>query len=603
MTSEVNIESLQKEIVLQNFLYKFDRVAYDSFWGQTSAKVSLKSDGLDGLSLKEEGLLTFDTLANAFPVGYFNNHSQICQIFLQSFISADEAELSILHEDLDFNVHLIHQEKYVGSGIWKSPVIPLNRDRGRYIFKVRFKGRIRIEGSSWVGFMSHGRNLPILLSITAFKRDEYVLPLLKDLCDYGLLKTLDITFLVVDNGLTLSRENLPEDPRIALIPQTNLGCTSGFMRGLAEAESQKMEIFVVADDDIVMHPEALYRMLVFQIVSSRPIAVGASMIVVRKPYILWEQGGFVLPGGVNSLKTINKGLNLESKTKRSEMYRDMNPDYTALWLLSAPTRFLSYLPSFFIYYEDILQCLLLKKKGVNIVVPPHVFLWHATLEKQGAVWKRYLWLRNDLATRFLIHEKLVPVKIAVSFVHLIIKILVSFDYQLAECQLKAFEEAISGSDWIADPLGQSNFVQSLIRENPPLEDLSSQLSEKFILLENRKTPLVDKIVKRVVYIISLGSYLNPFARSFDAQGKLAFRRHGDYEGWGWAGFKKIAVVDREGNGYICERSWKKMLPLLGKSIALACIFLMNSRKLKSIYFQSLSSFESAWKEAFRRIGK
>ena len=602
MIGEAKMGSLQEELVLQNFLFKYDRIPYESLWGQGSVNVSLKKEGLEALCLQDEGILTFDSLANSFPVGFFSVHSQVSYVFLESFISANEAELSIFHEDLKSKIRLIHQEKYRSrSGMWKSPPIPLNAVGGRYWFEVRFRGRVQIENTSWVGILPHSRNPAVLLSITAFKRDDYVLPLVKDLCDYEPLKSLNISFLVIDNGLTLSRVQLPEDPRVVLIPQTNLGCTSGFMRGLVEAESRKKEILVIADDDIVMPPETLYRMLVFQAVSSRPIAVGASMIVVRKPFILWEQGGVVRSGGVNSLKTFNKGLNLESKTERSKTYLDRNPDYTALWLLSAPTQFLSYLPSLFIYYEDILQCLLLKKKGLNIVVPPHIFLWHATLEKQGALWKRYLWLRNDLATRFLIHEKLVPINIAVSFIRLIIKILVSFDYRLAELHLRSFEEAISGPNWTTDPLGQSRFVQALIRENPSLEDLSSQLSKKFLLGETGQIPLGKKIIKRLKYFISCGNYINPLARSFDDEGKLAFRRHGDYEGWGWTGFKKIAVVDREGRGYVCERSWKKMLPLLGRSFVLSWSILWKSRKLQTAYIQSLKSCESAWKEVFSQI--
>ena len=134
------------------------------------------------------------------------------------------------------------------------------------------------------------------MSITAFKRDDFVLPLLKDLCDYHPLKKFNLTFLVVDNGLTLNRSQLPNDHRVRFIPQINLGCTSGFMRGLLEAKSLKTDFMVIADDDIVMPPETLYRMLVFQSLSINPIAVGAAMFVIRNPNILWEQGGKVLKG-------------------------------------------------------------------------------------------------------------------------------------------------------------------------------------------------------------------------------------------------------------------------------------------------------------------
>lgn len=603
MIEEQNSAETNECLPLQNFIFSFERIKYDTLWGHSSIPVTLKVNGLECLSDYNEETLSFDSLANTFPAGYFYTYTNIRNVFLKSFISADEALLTIYHTDQNSKKNIIHQEKYKSkTGIWHSPTFSLNSESSHLSFEIKFKDHIKIENTSWLGVSKHSnKQLSALLSITAFKRDDYVIPFVEDLCRYQPLKLFDITFLVVDNGLTLKKEFLSDDIRVKFIPQKNLGCTSGFMRGLVEARSQAKDLMIIADDDIVMPPEILYRMVVFQAVSVKPLAVGAGMIIVRQPNILWEQGGIVLSKGVNSLKTINKGVNINSATDRSKAYTDRNPDYTALWLMSAPTKFFSFLPSLFIYYEDILQCLLLGKKGVDVVVPPHIFLWHATLEKQGAMWKRYLWLRNDLATRFLIDEKLAPLKIGLSFVNLIMKILASFDYKLAEFHLKAFEEAISGSKWTTDPIGENQFVQSLIHENPKMFDYSDQLSERFLNNDFERKSFINKILIRLVYICSLGNYIYPFARVSDEKGKLAFRYHGDYEGWGWIGFKRLAVIDKKGEGYLCERSWKKMFPILGKSILLGFKILYKSKYLKISYKESFSKYENSWLNAFKKI--
>ena len=584
---------------LQNFIFRFERIAYEPLWGKSSVPVIVGPNGLrSDHSRAGEGTLSFDTLANAFPATYFSRYSVVRDVSLTAHISAKEARLSIVRVDDQGRYERISCEKMTDyQGVWESSPISLSeKTNGRLFLEVRFSGPFSMESVSWTGSVPSFRHFPVLMSITAFKRDDFVKALVKDILSYGPLNDFPLSILIVDNGQTLSRDQFPDDSRLRLVPQKNLGCTSGFMKGLIEAESSGQEYMVIADDDIVMPPESLFRMLTFQHLATKPLVIGSAMIVIRKPNILWEQGGRVLRKGLCSLETLNKGLDIESTSQLSMAYEVNTIDYTALWLMCAPVGSLSFLPSFYIYYEDILQCLLLKKKGLEIVVPPHIYLWHATLEKQGALWKRYLWVRNDLVTRLIIPETLSTLRTALSFLQTIARILAAFDYQLAENYLQAFREVIMGVEWSLDPVNEGSFVQELIQKNPKIDDLSDRLSPLF--LEGAKRPgLGRKILRRAIYMGTLGNYLNPFARSSDREGKLAFRHHSDFEGWGWVNYKTLAAVDREGRGYVCHRSLEKAIAILIRALPLVTYFLWNASRLKEAYRESLGSYEKAWKKA------
>ncbi|WP_143461565.1 glycosyltransferase family 2 protein [Leptospirillum ferriphilum] len=594
-----------QEICLQNFLYDFASMGIDSLWGHSSHPIKRSEEKILALSkLKNStAILSFDGLANLFPIDYFRLHTTLSGVSLKTHLSADNARIKIVNISRHNTRTILFDERISRfSGEFSSDCLNISELDGSLHLEIEYKGEMEVNQTAWVSRSS--RPIPsssILLSITAFNRDEFVLPLLESLCGYPPLLALNLQILVVDNGGSLFQDKLPNDPRIRLIKQTNLGCTSGVMRALAIARDLKTDFMVIADDDIILPPEMLYRLLIFQVLSNKNLSVGAGMLTLQSPNILWEKGSLVLNQGLNSLKPLHKRTNLETQKDLTSLFHVDQLDYTALWLMSSPTQKLSFLPAFFIYYEDILQGLFLKKNGVPIVVPPHIFLWHATLEKRGAFWKRYLWVRNDLATRFLNPEKLNPLMVVFSFLKLIANLLASYDYKLAEFHLQAFREAITDASWTIDPLGEKKKTDILIQHTPAQTDLSSRLPPDF--LTQKRSSLGQKILKRLGNIVTLGNYLNPFSKSVRSDGKLPFRFHGDYESWGWFGYNTLAVVDKKGSGYLCKRSVKEAVKFIFPCIYLSFRFLITQRTMSKRYKEHSQRYENAWREAFLKLDK
>ena len=601
---DIHKNRTQMEIPLQHFMYEYSPIGMTCQWGRASSPVKRTGQTISGFFQESQNYpsLSFDGISNAFPVEYFNHHTIIKRIRFRIQLTAEYVHLKIIHAPSQGPFKVIIDQTLSGfSGLWETEWLEIVGMEGRLYLELDVQGSIEINKAAWVGEIPESRNPSFLLSITAFKKNEYILPLLDSLCHYSHLRSLDLKILVVDNGGTLHPEILPKDKRIFFIQQENLGCTSGFMRALSEARSLQSDYLIIADDDIALPPEILYRMMIFQYFSNKPLSVGASMLTYQKPEVLWEKGAMVPDTGMNKLRPLHKRKNLNDSFIYPDLYRDDCPDYTALWLMSAPTDRISFLPAFFIYYEDILQGLYLGKKGVRVVVPPHIFLWHATLEKRGSFWKRYLWLRNDLVTRYLNPEKIRPMQIVLSFIKIMSDLVLSYDYQLADIHLQAFRETISDASWTTNPLGEQKKVERLMQKSPDLNDLSSYLPDDFQKEKGIKAPLLIRILKRAGYVLTLGNYINPLSRSLRTDGKMPFRFHGDYEAWGWFGYHTLAVIDKTGTGYVCKRSMKNAVSIMIDTFVLSIRFLVSCRHMISRY-QSLSGqYEKSWIETFKTI--
>ena len=594
--------TISNEIPLQHFQYELPPIGMNGLWGQSTHPVQRTKKSISGTFPwnHPQSKISFDGISNAFPVEYFRLHTVIHKIRLKTRLVAEYAHIKIIHTSFNGSIKNLFEkilERF--SGTFSSDWINIDEIEGRIHFELNLKGSFELSNTAWLGEGSIDRTPTFAFSITAFKKDEFVLPLLNSICNYPPLDDFKLNIMIVDNGGTLSRESLPSDPRILLIQQENLGCTSGFMRALSQVQDIKIDFLIVADDDIVLPPETLYRMMIFQCLANKPLSVGSGMLTIQDPEILWEKGSLVLDKGLNALQPLHKRTKLDKPESSSDIFKETKPDYTALWLMSAPTAQISYLPAFFIYYEDILQGLMLGKKGVRIVVPPHVFLWHATLEKRGAFWKRYLWVRNDLATRFLHPEKMKPGQITLSYIRIMTKLVMSYDYQLAEFHLNAFREGISDASWTMDPLNEKKKVDALIQKTPVQIDLTSFLPLNFKTIDKHKKSFFIRAINRIGYSLTLGNYLNPFSRSRKLDGKLSFRFHGDYEAWGWFGYDTLAVIDKNGTGYVCKRSWGKALAIFTSTLLLCVRFMASYKKMSVAYQNASQEYEKSWREAFR----
>lgn len=585
--------------IIQNFLLEKKKPELDGFFFQSDAVPFLEGEKLVFKTQSTgESIISFDGIANALPIETFYRHTTVKNVRCRASVIGETAVLGILHYTRQGDSRIVEESPLLSpEQDWESSWLPLDLNEGRYALFIRFKSQIRILRAAWIGDTIPDNNSKFLVFIPAFKRNDSVNLILSDFCNYAPLKKFDSLFLVIDQGQTLSRNILPPDQRIRFISQMNFGPTGGFMRAYLYAKELGFQFILTADDDILVFPEMFYRLMVLQSLSIRPLILGTMMMTIQEPTVVSEQGARFEPNKVRFAKAINRNTKTLSNKERTILYCETPCDYTAWWLSCSPVSSLSVLPPYFMRGDDVYQGIMAGKKGFMTIVPPHCFVWHEAFSFKASPTRAYLSFRNDLANRFLSGGPSVPVLTAWSILKLILACIANFDYDLATVYIQALEQFIHQPEWIKDPLIQTKMVLSRIKQEPATENLTVHLSKTFGTERKRSLDLPFRILRRFLYILTGANYLNPFARTTARDGGIVFRYHGDFQGWGYLGYKKVAVVSPDGNGYICQRSWKRMIQTSIKAIALIFEFLLLQSRLKREYRAS-NMQEESWKKAF-----
>jgi len=587
--------------ILQNFIFDFEKLEVEPLFLHSELVPTHNSSGLSfsGPDNKDSSV-SFDGIANSLPIQILNRHTSVQKIRCEVTLKTPQATLQILRIDRQGELHLLHESAFSSDHnkkTWESPWFPVSDDEGRYALTIRFRGSLEIVHASWVGDADPISHPKFLISIPAYKRNESVVAILSDFGKYAPLAKFDITFLIIDHGKTLSRSMLPDDSRIHFISQENFGSTGGFMRAFLFAKDISADYLLTADDDILVSPEMFYRIMVLQALSNKLLVVGSVMITIQNPTVVAEQGAQVVPSKVRFAHAHSRNIRLLSPTERTAIYEEKPCDYTAWWLSCSPVKALSPLPPYFMRGDDVLEGILLGQNNALTVVPPHCFVWHEAFATKSSPWRAYLSFRNDLTNRFILGGPPFPLRTAASILGVILPCILNYDYNIAEWYIRALNDTLDSPAWILDPARQTEIVHRWMKEEPLSTDLSARLSPSFAkrLLTPRSKPY--RVLRRIAYFVTGANYLNPFARELSPDGGLAFRTHGDYQGWGTIGYRQVAVINPEKKGYICRRSWKMMAKTTLGTFSAVLRFIL-SHKAATQGYQTATRSEDIWRKAF-----
>lgn len=595
------------DICLQHFLFDLHSMAVNPLVYQTSSHDSLKqeNDKLFGCFSKEqEGeVLSFDGIVNAFPVGTFSRYTNIPMISLSGEMIGKIA-IQIIHADDTGDESVLYEESFLErNGLWNSPPMSVP-ENGRIYLLCRIRGPFSFRQLGWRTAVDISLHSPVLICITTYKSTKF-LNMLRNMLIYHPLRLFKISILVVDNGQTFSPSDLPNDPRVSMIPQPNLGAIGGAMRGLSFARKMDARfLLTLADDDMILHPEMIYRTLILQMFAKDHLSIGAMMLNLDRPTFLHEQGAMIhRERSFMPIFSYSHGSDLSLRQSLAPIYRDRHFDYNSWWLMSAPVSVLPFVPAFFIYKGDILQGLLLNNKGIRTIAPPHLFVWQ-TFGLNFQSYRGYDWFRNELPMRFCAGYPVHRIPSILWFIFKILKELTNYDYFRAKMILKAFEDLVKPSKWFFDPLSGAEQIVEIRRLDPKVHDLTDQVSEKHSPVKGKKIPRPVFLIKKFFSLITLAGYLNPFSKVYAPDGKIIFRFYGDNESWKWAGYQRVAVVNTNMEGYICDRSWKNMLLIVYRTIMTSVLFLVFFTRLRKKYQKASSADnEKMWDNTFEIVDR
>ena len=255
---------------------------------------------------------------------------------------------------------------------------------------------------------------------------------------------------VVDNGRTLTPEDLPEEVR--LFPNANAGGSGGFTRGLMEiqqaARQENITHALLMDDDVLLEPEALlrtYTLLSLAKAEYRDGVVGGAMLRLDKKSVLVESGALWNRGWLISRK---KGLDVSLPGACLESEEEEPVDYTAWWYTCLPLSLAreDNLPlPFFVRGDDVEYGL---RNARHILLLNGICIWHEPFENKYAAYTEYYILRNQLIAN-AIHNRAFSLQEIRSYVkNRVMEEVYMYRYRSAQLLMDAVEDFLKGVDWL-----------------------------------------------------------------------------------------------------------------------------------------------------------
>jgi len=188
--------------------------------------------------------------------------------------------------------------------------------------------------------------------------------------------------LLVDNGST---DGTPEAvanqfPTVELIRnETNLGFAAGMNVGLRHALSQKADYIIMVNNDTIIDPAALQKMI--------PLFGDDVGMVAPKIYYAAEPDRIWSVGGLKNPLTLEMAGDARGDIDREQWAEVLERDYFngCALLLSSP--FLEEVglfdERFFMYYEDSDLSIRARQAGYRLLLSPHSHVWHKVATTSG----------------------------------------------------------------------------------------------------------------------------------------------------------------------------------------------------------------------------
>lgn len=310
---------------------------------------------------------------------------------------------------------------------------------------------------------------PTSITICTFNRVEDCLNTLQALLDDPFARDRVRYVRVVDQGT----DPLQSRDRFAGIAeafgeqlryqrQPNLGGAGGFTRGLFEAtagDPADDHDVLLMDDDVLLDPEIVVRLVGFAACTTHPAIVGGQMLNLLHPghvhitaeYALPEQLKVGLP--VDGAMVEGFLLGRDERQLPMVQERRVDTEYNGWWSCLIPAsivRAIGYPLPLFFQWDDVEFGYRAREHGFPTVSLPGAGVWHADFGwKDWDEWHRYFNQRNGLITASL-RTGFDRRTVTTTITTLLGQYLVAMQYGLAATLLQAVEDFLDGPDILVD---------------------------------------------------------------------------------------------------------------------------------------------------------
>ena len=416
--------------------------------------------------------LSFGTYFNAFPASYWKRWTDLTSVRLH-LQTHGEGTVIVYKSNARGSLQRVDSKRVEGSATTQFDLsLKPFGDGGWYWFELAAGSEaLVLESAEWQGADNGKAPGRITLEITTMNKQEFCLNNLRSLAaNPEVLEHLQ-EVLIVDQG----SQKLQDEPdfeevaatlqgKLRIINQANLGGSGGFARGMYEAVENGSDYALLLDDDVVVEPESIIRLLTFADMCRKPTIVGGHMFDLYNRTVLHTFGEVVntyrfqpdLPHQDQSLGHDFLHSNLRSTPW---LHRRTDVDYNGWWMDLIPTQVIREIGlslPVFIKWDDVEFGLRAKKAGYHTVSLPGAAVWHVSwIDKDDLVgWQAYFHIRNRIIASLIHSPYERGGRLLRESLYADVKHLISMQYFTEHGRIMALKDVLAGPDQLHDLLAQ-----------------------------------------------------------------------------------------------------------------------------------------------------
>lgn len=576
--------------------------------------------------VREGAQLSFGTYFNGFPASYWRRWTTLSSIRL-SVKTTGQGSVLVYKSSARGTLQRVDSRRVNESStvVFDLPLAPFG-DGGWYWFDLlATTGGLTLESADWLTDVEPGRPGDVTLQITTMDKPGYCLDNIAILgADEDLLEGIR-EVLIVDQG----RQKVAEEPgfepvaremrgKLRIIDQTNLGGSGGFARGMFEALENNSDYVLLMDDDVVIEPEGVRRLITFASYCRRPTLVGGHMFDLHNRTVLETYGEVVDPYRMHwepphaDMET-RHDFSLTNLRLTRWAHRRVDVDYNAWWMCLIPTAVIREvglgLP-LFIKWDDVEFGIRAKEAGYNTVSLPGAAVWHVSWgEKDDMVgWQSYFHERNRIIAALLHSPSKHGGKLLIESLKLDVMRLISMQYYTEHLRLMAADDVFKGPralvGHLADKIVEVNALKPKFPDADFRADVDSfpapRLGSALQGAQSASPPARKKLVPWAVKTVARMLLKKPDPTTQERP--EAILAHRDNRWWMLARYDSVIVSNAEGNGASWYRRDRGRLVSMLVRAFVTKIRLQSSWAALAAQYKSELGYlasEASWRSIFR----
>lgn len=569
--------------------------------------------------------MSFGTYFNAFPSSYWRRWTDVTDIRLD-VRTTGAGTIIVFKSNARGSLQRVESRRVDGSetSVFDLSLKPFG-DGGWYWFDlIAGSDAFVLESAEWQAQNLPERRGSVTLEITTLNKPDFCLNNLRILAENPDALAAVKEILIVDQGtkkvadepgFTAVAEALEEKLRI--IDQPNLGGSGGFARGMYEAVHNESDYALLLDDDVVVEPESIVRLLTFADLCRKPTIVGGHMFDLYNRTVLHTFGEIVNPWRFQPAMP-HEDMELAHDFVRSNLrqtpwlHRRVDVDYNGWWMCLIPTAVIKdiglSLPVF-IKWDDAEYGLRAKAAGYPTVSMPGAAVWHVSwVDKDDLVgWQAYFHERNRMIAALIHTPYERGGRVIRESSYMDVKHLISMQYFTERGRIMALRDLLKGP---------GHLHEILATKLPEIRSLTSEFSDSQFApdTESYPAPKMNKPPRHGQgFSMPSRTTLVPWAVKTVARqlmkpvSEMSVRRpqahvaHQDNKWWRMSQYDSAVVSNAEGTGVSWyKRDPRQMRAMLAEGVRLHARLLREWPRLSREYKDALPEITSieTWKRTF-----